>query len=54
MAKKKCEHDFIFLDKWQDADNTYWEFACRWCLAIEIQCQPHRDFTKDLKKRRGL
>lgn len=52
MTKRKCDHDYIFLDKWQDANNTYWEFACRWCLSIEIIGQKHCDLVKDMKKRR--
>lgn len=52
--RKKCLHDFIFLDKWQDANATYWEFACRYCLAIKIRGQTHTELVKDMKKVGGL
>jgi len=33
----KCKHDYVFMDKWQDAKRTYWEFHCRFCLEIVVR-----------------
>lgn len=35
-AAQACEHDFFFIDKWQDSTTCYWEFACRWCLDFDL------------------
>jgi len=52
MKKKyKCQHDWVFIDKWYNQGKTFWEFHCRYCLAIETIMQSDEDFSKKVDGR---
>lgn len=42
VTEPKCNHDFVYIDKWQDAKKTYWEFHCRYCLELVIRNDKNR------------
>lgn len=36
-----CEHDFVLIDKWQDAHAVHYEYHCRYCLIMTCRSRPN-------------
>jgi hypothetical protein len=37
---RRCEHNYCFMEAWQDAKTKYWSFHCIFCLDIVVRSEP--------------